>query len=69
MSGTNINFARVKDIESAANRSKTKLTELSNSIGTLASLATTDKSSIVSAINEVVNVSSFAGIDCGEITV
>ena len=53
MSGTNINFARVKDVESAANRSKTKLTELSNSIGTLANLTTTDKSSIVGAINEV----------------
>ena len=47
------NFARVKDIESAANKSKAKYTELSNAIGTLASLGTTNKSSLVEAINEV----------------
>ena len=47
------NFARVKYIESAANKSKAKYTELSNAIGTLASLGTTGKSSIVEAINEV----------------
>ena len=47
------NFARVQDIESAANRSKTKLTELNGLIGTLANLITTNKTSIVSAINEV----------------
>ena len=52
---TSINFARVKDIESAANRSKTKFTELNSSIGTLANLTTTNKSSVVEAINELGN--------------
>ena len=47
------NFARVQDIESAANKSKTKLTELSGNIGNLANLTTTNKTNIVGAINEV----------------
>ena len=49
------NFARVKDIESAANKSKAKYTALNNTIGTLANLETTDNTSIVAAINETVS--------------
>jgi len=47
------NFVRVVDLESASNKSKTKYTELSNRVGELSGLSTSDKSSIVAAINEV----------------
>ena len=50
---TSTNFARVKDIESAANRSKTKFTELNSSIGTLANLTTGNKTNLVGALNEI----------------
>ena len=60
---TSTNFARVKDIENAANRSKTKFTELNSSIGTLANLTTTNKSSVVEAINEVAGNSGGGGVN------
>jgi len=50
---TSTNFVAVKDLASASSKSKTKYTELKNAIGTLSNLTTTDKSSIVAAINEI----------------